>query len=128
MKADMTARKQFMYHSVINLSTDKLQGCREMYRVLKPGGRVSVSDIVTHGPFPEAVQSSMDAWDACVAGALDLRDYQAGLQAAGVVDVHITARTESGAGLTTLPEHTPFTPSSTPSAAIPQTHHPPPVP
>jgi SAM-dependent methyltransferase len=93
---------------VINLSPDKPQVFREMFRVLKPGGRISVSDIVTNGQLPESVRTDMEAWGACVAGALDLRDYQGGLEAAGFVDVGITAKDETGAGLSALPEHRPF--------------------
>jgi len=93
---------------VINLSPDKPQVFREMFRALRPGGRVSVSDIVTNGPLPEAVRTDMAAWGACVAGALDLRDYQAGLEAAGFVDVHVVAKDETGGGLSALPEHVPF--------------------
>ena len=59
---------------VINLSPDKPQVFREVFRALKPGGRVAVSDIVTNGELPEAVQQSMASWGACVAGALDQRD------------------------------------------------------
>ncbi len=93
---------------VINLSPDKPQVFREIYRVLKPGGRVSVSDIVTNGELPEAVKRSMEAWGACVAGALDLKDYAAGLQAAGFVDVKIEPKGKVGAGLARLPVNVPF--------------------
>lgn len=93
---------------VINLSPDKPRVFAEMFRALKTGGRVSVSDIVTNGTLPEAVRTSMEAWGACVAGALDVRDYQSGLEAAGFVDVQASAKSEYDAGLTRLPERTPF--------------------
>jgi len=93
---------------VINLSPDKPRVFAEMFRALQPGGRVSVSDIVTNGTLPEAVRTSMEAWGACVAGALDVRDYQAGLEAAGFVDVQVSAKGEYDAELTGLPEHMPF--------------------
>lgn len=93
---------------VINLSPDKPRVFAEMFRALGPGGRVSVSDIVTHGPLPEAVQSDMAAWGACVAGALDVRDYQAGLEAAGFVDVRVTPKSEFTGGLSELPANSPF--------------------
>jgi len=72
---------------VVNLVPDKLVAFREAFRVLRPGGRLVVSDIVTHGPLPEAVRASVEAWAACVAGALDLEDYLAAIRAAGFVDV-----------------------------------------
>ena len=59
---------------VINLSPDKPQVFREIYRVLKPGGRLAVSDIVTDGPLPDAVKQDLAAWAGCVAGALDVAD------------------------------------------------------
>jgi SAM-dependent methyltransferase len=93
---------------VINLSPDKPQVFREIYRVLRSGGRVSISDIVTNGDLPAVVQKSMEAWGACVAGALDLRDYIAGLQAAGFVDVKVEPKGKFESGLTKLPVHVPF--------------------
>lgn len=56
---------------VINLSTDKPQVMREIHRVLKPGGRMAVSDIVTRGELPQEVQDSLNAWAGCMAGAMD---------------------------------------------------------
>ncbi len=74
---------------VINLSPDKPQVFHEVFRVLKPGGRVAVSDIVTQGPLPEEVQKDMEAWGACVAGALDVNEYISGLTNAGFSDVKV---------------------------------------
>jgi arsenite methyltransferase len=74
---------------VINLSPDKPQVFREIFRVLKPGGRVAVSDIVTHGPLPEELRTDMEAWGACVAGALDVNEYITGLTGAGFSDVKV---------------------------------------
>ncbi len=68
---------------VINLSADKDQVLREAFRVLKPGGRFAVSDVVTRGDIPESVRQSMFLWAGCVAGALDESDYRARLTAAG---------------------------------------------
>ncbi|MEN6300684.1 MAG: arsenite methyltransferase [Anaerolineaceae bacterium] len=68
---------------VINLSPDKPQVFREAFRVLKPGGKLAVTDIVTNGPLPENIRNSLDEWAACVAGALDVQDYISGLEAAG---------------------------------------------
>jgi arsenite methyltransferase len=93
---------------VINLSPDKPQVFRDIYRVLRSGGRVAVSDIVTNGTLPQAVQVSMEAWGACVAGALDMKDYAAGLQSAGFVDVKIEPKGKFETGLTLLPVNVPF--------------------
>jgi len=75
---------------VINLSPDKPQVFREAYRVLKPGGKLAVSDIVTDGPLPEAIKSSLSAWAGCVAGALDVKDYIGGIETAGFTNVELT--------------------------------------
>lgn len=74
---------------VINLSPDKPQVFREISRVLKPGGRVAVSDIVTNGPLPEAVKNSLSGWAACVSGAIDVNEYTSAMQAAGLVEVQV---------------------------------------
>jgi SAM-dependent methyltransferase len=75
---------------VINLSPDKPQVFREAFRVLKPGGRLAVSDIVTDGPLPEEIKQNLSAWAGCVAGAWDAKDYTAAIRAAGFVDVTLT--------------------------------------
>ena len=71
---------------VINLSGDKRQVLREAYRVLKPGGRFAVSDVVTRGEIPAAVRRSMEAWVGCVAGALDEGEFEALLREVGFED------------------------------------------
>jgi arsenite methyltransferase len=68
---------------VINLSADKDQVLREAFRVLRPGGRLAVSDVVVRGDVPDAIRNSMNLWIGCVAGALSDTDYLAKLQAAG---------------------------------------------
>ena len=68
---------------VINLSADKDKVLREAFRVLKPGGRFAVSDVVTRGAIPEAVRRNMLLWAGCIAGALDENDYRMKLAAAG---------------------------------------------
>jgi len=74
---------------VINLSPDKPQVFREVFRTLKPGGRIAFSDIVTNGPLPEELQKNMEAWGACVAGALDKCEYDTALNIAGFKDIKI---------------------------------------
>jgi arsenite methyltransferase len=68
---------------VINLSGDKDAVLREAFRVLKPGGRFAVSDVVTRGAVPEALRRDMLLWVGCIAGALDEDDYRGKLGAAG---------------------------------------------
>jgi arsenite methyltransferase len=75
---------------VVNLSPDKPQVFREAYRVLKPGGKLALSDIVTDGPLPKVVQDNLSAWAGCVAGALDLKEYIADLEQAGFSNIEIT--------------------------------------
>lgn len=74
---------------VVNLSPDKPQVFREAFRVLKSGGKLAVSDLVTDGPLPQAVKSSLSAWAGCVAGALDVQEYISAIEAAGFVDVKL---------------------------------------
>ncbi len=68
---------------VINLSGDKDRVLREAFRVLKPGGRFAVSDVVTRGEVPEQLRRDMLLWVGCIAGALEDNDYRAKLAAAG---------------------------------------------
>jgi SAM-dependent methyltransferase len=79
---------------VINLSADKPQVIREAFRVLKPGGRFAVSDVVSFGQLPEALRQDMEAWVGCVAGALDADDYTSYLTQAGFTDVGIEVTRE----------------------------------
>jgi SAM-dependent methyltransferase len=72
---------------VINLSADKSRVLREAFRVLRPGGRFAVSDVVVRGEVPDAVRQSMLLWVGCIAGALEVEDYRAKLLAAGFADV-----------------------------------------
>jgi arsenite methyltransferase len=77
---------------VINLSADKDRVLKESFRVLKPGGRFAVSDVVVRGEVPPAIRRSIELWVGCVAGALSDRDYLAKLAAAGFegADIEVT--------------------------------------
>ncbi len=76
---------------VINLSTDKPQVFREALRVLKPGGRLLVSDLVLTRPLPESVRQSVEAYAGCVAGAMLRDDYLEAVRQAGFEDVEVVA-------------------------------------
>lgn len=77
---------------VINLSPDKDAVFHEAYRVLRPGGRMSISDIVIDGQLPAAIRRRLDAWAGCLAGALDEGDYLAKIRAAGFEQVEVISR------------------------------------
>jgi arsenite methyltransferase len=74
---------------VINLSADKDRVLREAFRVLKPGGRFAVSDVVTRGDVPPEIRKSVLLWAGCVAGALEENEYRVKLAAAGFEEVEI---------------------------------------
>jgi len=74
---------------VINLSADKSKVLREAFRVLKPGGRFAVSDVVTRGEMLPQIRQSVLAWVGCIAGALEENDYRAKLAAAGFEQIDI---------------------------------------
>jgi ubiquinone/menaquinone biosynthesis C-methylase UbiE len=74
---------------VINLSADKSRVLKEAFRVLKPGGRFAVSDVVVRGGIPEEVRKSMLLWVGCIAGALEEREYAAKLAQAGFAGISI---------------------------------------
>ncbi|MGA2213140.1 MAG: methyltransferase domain-containing protein, partial [Bryobacteraceae bacterium] len=74
---------------VINLSADKDRVLREAFRVLKPGGRFAVSDVVVRGDVPEQVRRSMEMWVGCIAGALQDHEYIARLAKAGFDGIDI---------------------------------------
>jgi len=74
---------------VINLSADKKRVMAEAFRVLKPGGRFAVSDVVIRGEVPAAVRKSMELWVGCVAGALEEQEYVALLAEAGFENIAV---------------------------------------
>jgi SAM-dependent methyltransferase len=74
---------------VINLSADKDRALAEAYRVLKPGGRLAVSDVVVRGPVPPEIRLSVELWMGCVAGALEESEYWQKLGRAGFTEVHV---------------------------------------
>ena len=76
---------------VVNLTTDKAKAFREAFRVLKPGGRLQISDLVLARPLPEALLEDMDAYAACVSGAMLKDDYLAAIRSAGFAGVIVAS-------------------------------------
>ena len=74
---------------VVNLSADKRRVVREAFRVLKPGGRLAISDVVVRGRMPPAVRRSMELWVGCIAGALEVDEMETLLREAGFQDIAI---------------------------------------
>lgn len=95
---------------VVNLSPDKDLALAEAFRVLRPGGRLAISDIVTREPVPAVLKGSLSAWAACIGGALSEDEYRTRLGAAGFTSIEIyrdreyTADDAAAAGLTPLLE------------------------
>jgi len=84
-----------MSNCVINLSPDKAAVFGEIFRVLKPGGRVSISDIVTEGEFSEELRADLAQWAECVTGAIDSDEYLALMRRAGFSDIAIVDKTDA---------------------------------
>ena len=74
---------------VVNLSADKDRALAEAFRVLRPGGRFAVSDVVVRGEVPTDVRKNVELWIGCLAGALEEKDFEAKLKKAGFTDVEI---------------------------------------
>jgi ubiquinone/menaquinone biosynthesis C-methylase UbiE len=94
---------------VINLSADKSAVLRDAFRVLRPGGRFAVADVIADGPVPEGLRQNMEAWVGCLAGALEMAEYERLLREAGFEDVSVTITrrytvAEAGLDANSLPE------------------------
>ena len=76
---------------VINLSADKNRVLQEAFRVLRPGGRFAVSDVIVRGPVPAEIRKNVELWIGCIAGALEESDYRAKLAAAGFEGIEVEA-------------------------------------
>jgi len=76
---------------VINLCIDKLKAFKEAYRVLKPRGRLMISDLVTNGELPEEVKENLDAWAECIAGAMEKNEYLKVIKEAGFKNITVTS-------------------------------------
>lgn len=76
---------------VVNLSPDKLKTYQEAFRVLKPGGRILISDLVTEGEIPEDIKKSFAAWAGCIAGAMEKQQYLNTIRKAGFQEVSIVS-------------------------------------
>lgn len=74
---------------VVNLAPDKEKVFSEIFRILKPGGRAAISDIVLKKPLPDDLAQSLDAYVGCFAGAISIEDYKSGLEAAGFSDIAV---------------------------------------
>lgn len=88
---------------VINLSPDKPAVFREMFRVLKPGGRLAISDVVAQEAVQDAYRADLALWSACASGALSIDEWVRGLEAAGFDKVRLDERAEDGSTLEPLP-------------------------
>lgn len=89
---------------VLNLVPDKQRAFAEIVRVLKPGGRIAISDIVLDGDLPESLRSDPDAYCGCISGAISRNDYLQGLATAGLIDVTVAREASSSFGFGELEE------------------------
>ena len=98
---------------MINLSADKQRVIREAARVLRPGGRFAVSDVIADEDMDEATRRDMAAWTGCIAGALTRREFTEALPAAGLEEIEIreTHRVHEHAGSAIIRARKPLTPA-----------------
>jgi arsenite methyltransferase len=94
---------------VINLAADKSLVLRDAFRVLRPGGRFAVADVVADGPIPDELRRNMEAWVGCISGALDVDTYErllsdAGFEEIGIEIIRRYTVAETGLDRTTLPD------------------------
>ncbi len=80
---------------VINLSPQKAEVFNEAFRVLKPGGRVALSDIVTEGEFSDELRADLNQWSSCVTGAIDVEQYTGLMREAGFVDIQVVDKADA---------------------------------
>jgi ubiquinone/menaquinone biosynthesis C-methylase UbiE len=79
----------------VNLSPDKSTVFREAFRVLKPGGRLAISDMVAQGPLPAKLREDLDSYTGCIGGAAEISEVEKMLSGAGFVNVRITPKAAS---------------------------------
>lgn len=96
LPVDSSSVDVIISNCVINLSTNKDAVFAEAFRVLKPGGRFTVSDVVTQGELPEPLRRNIAAWAGCISGALDVNDYLDKLRRAGFTDVRVESKVSYG--------------------------------
>ena len=92
-----------MSNCVINLSPDKDAVFAEAFRVLKPGGRLAVSDIVTEGDFSAELRANLDSWAECVTGAIDVVEYVQKMEEVGFIDVKVEDKVDAGRVVESVP-------------------------
>jgi len=93
---------------VVNLTPDKFRVFGEIARVLKPGGRIAISDVVSNGPVPAALRDNVESWGACLGGALEVKEWERGLSAAGFTDIQLEPKDAAGKLLSMMPVGVPF--------------------
>ena len=93
---------------VVNLTPDKFVVFKEIARVLKPGKRLAISDVVSNGPVPDALRKNVEAWGACLGGALEVKEWERGLKEAGFEGIRIEPKDTGGKILSIVPIGVPF--------------------
>lgn len=106
MPVDADTVDVILSNCVINLSPDKTAVFQEAYRVLKPGGRLAVSDMVTLGKFTPEQRTDMAAWTGCITGAEDVADYVGFMKAAGFTQISVRDKNNPDVELADSAAHT----------------------